>query len=199
MAEEAPLWRLAQLGDAPVLLAAGLDELHQPAALRAWRPAGWRLPGPDAAARLDAARRYAQARDSAYVGVEHLCGRALSGAARATPGAPWLHLDRLPRRAQTGPERPASRPWAWIFPRALASKARAGAHRARSDPARKGWRPHWRCSAALRAADCSPCSPESGWAATSPALPRPSTLHRHADDRPPPAAAAPECGWGRGA
>ena len=101
LAEEAPLWRLAQLGDAPVLLAAGLDELHQPAALRAWRPAGWRLPGPDAAARLDAARRYAQARDSAYVGVEHLCEVARSGAAPRHPQGPrpWLHLDRLPRRA----------------------------------------------------------------------------------------------------
>ena len=101
LAEEAPLWRLAQLGDAPVLLAAGLDELHQPAALRAWRPSGWRLPSPDAAARLDAARRYALARGSAYVGVEHLCEVALSGASPRRPQGPrpWLHLDRLPRRA----------------------------------------------------------------------------------------------------
>jgi hypothetical protein len=101
LAEEAPLWRLAQLGDGPVLLAGGLDALHQPAALRAWRPAGWRLPGPDAAARLDAARRYALARGSAYVGVEHLCEVARSGPAPRRPlgPRPWLHLDRLPSRA----------------------------------------------------------------------------------------------------
>jgi hypothetical protein len=101
LVEEAPLWRLAQLGDAPVLLAAGLDELHQPAVLRAWRPAGWRLPGAEAAARLDAARRYAQARGAAYVGVEHLWEVARSGPAPRHPQGPrpWLHLDRLPHRA----------------------------------------------------------------------------------------------------
>ena len=101
LVEEAPLWRLAQIGDAPVLLAAGLDELHQPAALRAWRPAGWPLPAPDAAARLDAARRYALARGAGYVGVEHLCEVALSGPAPRRPQGPrpWLHLDRLARRA----------------------------------------------------------------------------------------------------
>ncbi|MEY3212863.1 MAG: hypothetical protein RIT28_3344, partial [Pseudomonadota bacterium] len=101
LVEEAPLWRLAQLGDAPVLLAGGLDALHQPAALRAWRPAGWRLPGPEAAARLDAARRYAQSRGSAYVGVEHLCEVARSGPTPRRPQGPrpWLHLDRLARRA----------------------------------------------------------------------------------------------------
>lgn len=101
LVEEAPLWRLAQLGDAPVLLAAGLDALHQPAVRRAWRPSGWPLPGAEAAARLDAARRYALARGAGYVGVEHLREVARSGPAPRRPQGPrpWLHLDRLPGRA----------------------------------------------------------------------------------------------------
>lgn len=101
LVEEAPLWRLAQVGDAPSLLAARLEELHRPAALRVWRPSGWPLPNAEAAALLEAARRYAMTRGSGYIGVEHLREIVQSGPAprRPTGPRPWLHLDRLPRRA----------------------------------------------------------------------------------------------------
>ena len=36
---------------------------------------------------------------------------------------PGFTSTACPAGPQTGPERPASKPWAWIFPRALASRS----------------------------------------------------------------------------